>query len=48
MCQTCCSSGGSDSLGINPKDWLRRERLVQARRMLLEGRQDAEVNRRLD
>lgn len=29
----------SDSLGISPKDWLRRERMVQARQLLLEGRQ---------
>ena len=29
----------SDSLGISPKDWLRRERMVQARQLLLEGLQ---------
>lgn len=28
-----------DSLGISPKDWLRRERMVQARQLLLEGLQ---------
>ncbi|WP_193212466.1 helix-turn-helix domain-containing protein [Luteolibacter marinus] len=27
----------TDSLGISPKDWLRRERMVQARQHLLEG-----------
>lgn len=27
----------TDSLGISPKDWLRRERMVQARQLLLEG-----------
>jgi len=27
----------NDSLGISPKDWLRRERMVQARQLLLEG-----------
>ena len=27
----------TESLGISPKDWLRRERMVQARQYLLEG-----------
>lgn len=27
----------TDSLGISPKDWLRRERMVQARQLLMEG-----------
>jgi AraC-like DNA-binding protein len=27
----------TDSLGIGPKDWLRRERMVTARQLLLEG-----------
>ena len=27
----------NDSLGISPKDWLRRERMVQARQLLMEG-----------
>ena len=33
----------SDSLGIGPKDWLRRERMVQARQLLLEGMQVQEA-----
>lgn len=28
----------TDSLGISPKDWMRRERMVEARQLLLEGR----------
>ncbi len=27
----------NDSLGISPKDWLRKERMVQARQLLMEG-----------
>lgn len=27
----------TDSLGISPKDWMRRERMVEARQLLLEG-----------
>jgi len=28
----------TESLGISPKDWMRRERMVEARQFLMEGR----------
>jgi AraC-like DNA-binding protein len=34
----------TDSLGISPKDWLRRERIVQARQHLMEGMAVKEVS----
>lgn len=33
----------TDSLGISPKDWMRRERMVEARQLLSEGKAVKEV-----
>ncbi len=33
----------TDSLGMSPKDWMRRERMVEARHLLSEGRAVKEV-----